>query len=90
MAFLIDATMKGYRVLGIRTFHSKKGTEGRSIDVYKDGRNAEISCTDANLIPYVDGLQQMDIVNLDVVAVSGKERSYIMLVNSPVLVDRQA
>lgn len=91
MAFLIDATMKGYKVLGVNTGTSKKGNTFKSISVFKDGRTAEVSVTDASLFMSVDNLNELDVVNLDVRAVAGNVRdgranSYITLLEAPVLV----
>lgn len=86
MAFLIDATMKGYKVLGVQTGTSKKGKRYCSVSVFKDGRTAEVSTSDDALIPYCETLHEMDVVNLDVRAVAGRERSYVLLVEQPVVV----
>lgn len=86
--FNIEATMKGYKVLGVRTGTSKAGKTFKSIDVYRDGKTAEISCSDPELFYSVDMLGEMDVANFDVRAVSGRERSYITLVGAPVIVQQ--
>lgn len=87
MAFLIDATMKGYKVLGVKSGTSKKGNTYYSLTVFRDGRTAEVSCTKPELFPTLVQLREMDVVNLDVMAVSGKDRSYISLLDAPVIVE---
>lgn len=89
MAFLIDCKMEGYRVLGVRSGKSQKGTEWRSIDVYKDGRTAEVSCTNGSLFPAVDALSEMDTVDLYVRAVAGRERSYLTMLDAPRLTESE-
>lgn len=88
MAFLIDATLKGYEVRGVSSGVSKKGNEFRSIRVEsQDGRTAEISCTNPQLYAIVDSLTKATICNFDVRAVAGRERSYITLLREPVIVE---
>lgn len=88
MAFLIDATMKGYECRGISTGTSKRGNTFKTIRVESpDGRTAEISCTDANLFGAVDSLRRAAVYNFDVRAVAGRERSYLQLLAAPLLVD---
>ena len=79
MAFMIDATMKGYKVLGVKTGTSKKGNTFKSLSLFRDGRTAEVSVTDPQLFGAVDALSELDVVNVDVRAVSGKDRSWISL-----------
>lgn len=87
MAFLIDATMKGYECRGVTTGTSRKGNAFKSIRVESpDGRTAEISCTDATLFGAVDGLRKASVYNFDVRAVAGRERSYLSLLAAPLLV----
>lgn len=87
MAFLIMASMKGYRVLDVKSGTSKKGTAWRSVSLFRDGVTAEVSTSDASLFGAVDALHEMDIVNCDVRAVAGKERSYVVLAAAPVVVE---
>lgn len=88
MAFLIDATMKGYECRGVTTGTSKRGNVFKSIRVEsQDGRTAEISCTNEGLFPAVDQLKKAGVYNFDVRAVAGRERSYLMLVREPVVVE---
>lgn len=87
MAFLIDCTMKGYKVLAVKSGTSKKGNTFYSLSVFRDGRTAEVSCTKPELFAPVAQLREMDTVNLDVRAVSGKDRSYISLLDAPVMVE---
>lgn len=87
MAFLIDATMKGYECRGVRSDTSKRGNPFRAIRVEsQDGRTAEISCTDPTLFGAVDALRKASVYNFDVRAVAGKERSYLSLLAAPLLV----
>ena len=83
MAFAIDCTMDGYRVLGVKTGTSKKGNTFKSLSVYKDGRTAEVSVTKPELFAAVDALKEMDVIDLRVAAVAGKERSFISLSEAP-------
>lgn len=80
MAFAIDCVMQGYKVLGVESKTSKKGNPFRIVHVYKGGRTCDVSCTRPELFASVDQLAEMDVVSLPVVAVSGKERSYVSLV----------
>lgn len=87
MAFLIDATMKGYECRGVESGVSKKGNPFRSIRVEsQDGRTAEISCTNSTLFGAVDGLRKASVYNFDVRAVAGRERSYLSLLAAPTIV----
>lgn len=87
MSFLIDATMKGYECRGTETGTSKKGNTFKTIRLESQGgRTCEVTCTDSNLFGAVDAMRKASIYNLDVRAVSGRERSYIMLLEAPVLV----
>lgn len=87
MAFLVDATLKGYECRGVSSGTSRKGNPYRSIRIEsQDGRTAEISCTDSALFPAVDGLRKAGVYNFDVRAVAGRERSYLSLLAAPVLV----
>lgn len=87
MAFLIMATMKGYRVLDVKSGTSKKGTAWRSVSLFRDGVTAEVSTSDASLFGAVDALHEMDVINVDVRAVAGKERSYVVMASAPVVVE---
>lgn len=84
---MIDCTMKGYMVLDVSSGVSKKGNTFYSMTVFRDGRIAEVSCTKPELFAQVAQLREMDTVNLDVRAVSGKERSYLSLLDAPVMVE---
>lgn len=86
MAFLIDATMKGYKVLGVQTGTSKKGKVFKAVTLFRDGRTAEVTVTNPELFDAVDHLHEMDVVNLDVRAVAGREHSYLSLLAAPLLV----
>lgn len=87
MAFLIDATMKGYECRGVGSGTSKRGNAFRTIRVEsQDGRTAELSCTDSDLFGVVDNLRKGATYNFDVRAVAGRERSYLSLLAAPVLV----
>lgn len=87
MAFLIDATMKGYEFRGCTTGTSRKGNTFKSIRVEsQEGRTAEISCTNPELFASVDAMRKASIYNFDVRAVSSTDRSYITLLKAPVLV----
>lgn len=87
MSFLIDATMKGYECRGTETGTSKKGNTFKTIRLESHGgRTCEVTCTDSNLFGAVDAMRKASIYNLDVRAVAGRERSYIMLLEAPVLV----
>lgn len=84
MAFLIDCKLEGYEIRGVSTGTSKKGNQFKSIRCESgSGNNCEISVTNPDLFSSVDGLAKGDVVNLDVRAVSGRERSYITLLSSP-------
>ena len=86
MAFAIDATMKGYKVLGVKTGTSKAGKLYCSVSVFKDGRTAEVSSSDPEIIRSCQSLNEMDVVNMDVHAVAGRERSFVILAEPPVVV----
>ena len=88
MAFLINATMMAYEVRAVNSGVSKAGKPWRSIRVESlEGDTAEISCSDASLFASVDSLKKTDVCNFDVRAVAGRERSYIVLVAPPLLVN---
>lgn len=87
MAFLIVATMKGYRVLGKKSGTSNKGKAWRSVTLFRDGVTAEVSTSDASLFGSIDSLHEMDVINVDVRAVAGKERSYVVMASDPVVVE---
>ena len=89
MAFLVQCILPGYEVRAVTRGVSKKGNEFRSIRVESpDGDSTcEISCTRSELFPQVDGLRKAMVCNFNCVAVSGRERSYISLVDSPVIVE---
>lgn len=87
MAFLVDATIKGYECRGVTSGTSKKGNKFYSIRLESlDGRTCEVSCTDSSLFGSVELMRKASIYNLDVRLVSGRERSYISLLAAPVLV----
>lgn len=86
MAFSIEATMKGYRVLSVEGGVSKKGNPWKSVSVFRDGRTNEISVTDETLFAAVDNLREMGVYNFDVRAIAGRERSWISLLAAPLLV----
>lgn len=87
MAFLVEARMEGYEVRGVDSGTSKANKPWRSVRVESgDGRSgAEISTSDANMFAAVDALQKGDIADFMVRLVSGKERSYIVLIQPPVV-----
>ena len=86
MAFLLQATINDYEVRGHTSGTSKKGKEYYSLRLEsKDGYTVELSCTDENLFPDIKALKRGDIISCEVMAVSGKERSYITLRSVPVV-----
>lgn len=86
MAFKIFATLKGYRVLGVKSGMSKANKPWVSVDLFRDGASCEVSTTDSDMMLACRQLQELDVINCDVVAVAGKERSYLILNSAPVLV----
>lgn len=86
MAFLLDCFIENYEVRGVQTGTSKKGNTYKSIKVESpEGNSAEISCTDEKLFYDVDQLHKGDIISCNVMAVSGRERSYISLRSMPIV-----
>ena len=87
MAFLVDATLKGYECRGVASGTSKKGNQFYSIRLESpDGRTCEVSCTDSGLFGAVQMMRKTSVYNLDCRMVSGRERSYISLLRAPVRV----
>lgn len=86
MAYLLDCYIENYEVRGVQTGTSKKGNTFKSIKLESpDGNNVEISCTDEKLFYDVDNLRKGDYVSCQVMAVSGRERSYISLRSMPIV-----
>lgn len=86
MAFLLQATINDYEVRGHTSGTSKKGKDFISLRLEsKDGYSVELSCTDETLFPDIKALKRGDIISCEVMAVSGKERSYISLRSVPVV-----
>lgn len=86
MAFILNASIKDYEVRGTESGTSKKGNDYMSLRVEsKDGFSLQISVTDSSLFPDVKALRRGDIISCDVMAVSGKERSYVSLRSVPVV-----
>lgn len=86
MAFLIDCTLSNYEVRGVETGTSKKGNSFRSVRVEsQSGRTAEISVTKPEFFTDVDRLKKGDLISCEVMAVAGKERSYLSMLNAPVV-----
>lgn len=84
MAFAIEAILNGYEVRGVESGKSKKGNEYRSIRLEDGkGRTCDVSCSDHDYFGPIDRLTRGDVVTLPVVAVAGRERSYIMLAGAP-------
>lgn len=82
MAFLIDCTVRNAEVRRIENGTSKKGNPFRSIRFESsDGRTFEVSCTNSALFGAVDTLAKTDVVDLDLRAVAGRERSYLSLLD---------
>ena len=79
MAFVVDASLHDYKVLSVKTGTSKKGNTYKVISLFKNGRTCEVSCTNSELFPSIDALQELSEVSMDVVCVAGRERSYITL-----------
>lgn len=86
MAYLLQATINDYEVRGHTQATSKKGKDYMTLRLEsKDGYSVELSCTDESLFPDVNALKRGDIISCEVMAVSGKERSYITLRSVPVV-----
>lgn len=86
MAYLLKATISDYEVRGHTRGTSKKGKDYVSLRLEsQDGYSVEVSCTDDTLFPDVEALKRGDIITCDVMAVSGKERSYVSLRSVPVV-----
>lgn len=86
MAFLIDCTLSNYEVRGVEQGTSKKGNSFRSVRVEsQSGRTAEISVTKPEFFTDVDRLKKGDIISCEVMAVAGKDRSYLSMTNAPVV-----
>lgn len=79
MAFVVDASLNGYKVLAVKTGTSKKGNTYKVLSLFKDGRTCEVSCTDPEKFPAIDALAELAEIDLSVVCVAGRERSYITL-----------
>lgn len=86
MAFKIFARMEGYRVLGVKSGTNKAGNPYRLVTVFKDGSTCDVSSSSPEVVPAVDRLQEMQLVSFDVVAVSGKEKDYVIMTSAPVIV----
>ena len=87
MAFSLDARLIGYEVRGVSQGTSKKGNEFLTLRVESpDGKSNEISVTNSGLFGAVRQLRKGDVCNLDVAAVAGPQRSFVMLTAAPVLV----
>lgn len=86
MAFRIKATLKGYRVLGIKQGTSKGGKPWQSMTLFGDDATVEVSTTEPDLMMAISTLKPMDVINVDVRAIAGKERSYLILAGTPQLV----
>lgn len=86
MAFLIDCTLSNYEVRGVEQGTSRKGNPFRSVRVEsQSGRTAEISVTNPEFFTDVDRLKKGDMISCEVVAVAGKERSYLSMTSAPVV-----
>lgn len=86
MAFLLDCTITDFEVRAVNTGTSKRGNVFKTIKLESpDGNNCEVSCTADTLFSAVDMLRKGDIITAKVLAVSGRERSYITLLSSPVV-----
>lgn len=87
MAFMIDCKMVGYECRGVQEGTSKKGNPFRSIRLESaEGRTCEVSCTDGALFGAVDSMRKGGMYNLQVRAIAGRERSYIVLLSAPQVV----
>lgn len=85
MAFKIYARMEGYRVLGVKSGTKKDGNPYRLVTVFKDGATCDVSTSSPEVVPAVDRLQEMQVVSFDVVAVSGKDKNYVIMTSAPVV-----
>lgn len=84
MAFALDALIRDYEVRGVTAGTSAKGNEFRSLRLESMGGYAlEVSCTKPELFASIDRLQKGDMINADVRAVSGRDRSYVSLMSAP-------
>lgn len=90
MAFKLKATLKGYRVLDVRQGTSKAGKLWMGLNLYGDDATLECSTTDETLFAGIRALNPMDVINVDVRAIAGKERSYVVLLSDPQLVESAA
>lgn len=86
MAFLLNCSINDYEVRSVTSGTSKKGNIFKSIKLESpDGNSCEVSCTNDQLFTDVDKLRKGDIISARVLAVSGRERSYITLLGTPVV-----
>lgn len=86
MAFLIECTLSNYEVRGVDSGTSKKGNSFRSLRVESSsGRTAEISVTKPEFFTDVDRLKKGDLISCEVMAVAGKDRSYLSMLTAPVV-----
>lgn len=86
MAFLIECSLSNYEVRGVDSGTSKKGNPFRSLRIEsQSGRTAEISVTKPEFFADVDRLKKGDLISCEVMAVAGKDRSYLSMLNSPVV-----
>lgn len=84
MAFVVDARLSGYKVLSVKTGQSKKGNTYKVLSLFHDGRTCEVSCTNPDFFPTIDALAELDAIDVDVLCVAGRERSYITMQSAPV------
>lgn len=86
MSFLVVAMLQGYEVRACESRTSKKGVPFVAVKLEgPDGVDVEVSTSDAGMIPDVSRLTKGDIVNWQVRAVAGKDRSYIVAHDVPVI-----
>ena len=86
MAFLLDCSLEDYEVRVVNSGTSKKGNPYRSIKMEsKDGNSIDVSVTDDAYFYDVDKLSKGDVVSCKVMAVAGRDRSYISLRSAPVV-----
>lgn len=86
MAFLLECIISDYEVRGIQTGASKAGKTFKTVRLEsQSGQTVEVSTTDSSLFDSVDSLRKGDLVQARVRAVAGRERSYVTLVDEPVV-----
>lgn len=86
MAFLIECTLSNYEVRGVERGTSKKGNPYQSLRIEsQSGRTAEISVTNPEFFTDVDRLKKGDLISCEVMAVAGKDRSYLSMTSCPVV-----